>query len=195
MGGSVMAGTEEPGNAPSHPRQLLCFNIAFARRWRLVEKKHRKSTSCTCKGASFTVSGVVKEGVGQAEWLGSKKYYLCGGKLSGIWAAQRRVSRRHVPPSPVFHPHLVPLKPSGLPREVLGRDVTPLCSPCSTFLPEEGEGSSGKGTGRKGMSLSLPAEEVWCNKRINLGLRKWKLKTTSGLESVKSGTTLCVFCK
>lgn len=136
-----------------------------------------------CKGRS---------GPGRVVW--QQKCYLCGGKLPGIWVTQTRVSRRHLLLSTVFCPHLVPLKPSGLPREFLGSSITPLCSPCSTFLPDEGKGSSGKGTGRKGLLLSLPDAEVGCNKCMNLGSRKWKLKTTFGLVSLKSAQ-LCLFCK
>jgi len=43
------------------------------------------------------------------------------------------------------------------------------------------------------MLLSLLDEEVGCNKNMNLRHGKWKLKTTSGLVSVKSGTSVGFF--
>lgn len=122
---------------------------------------------------------------GRVVW--HQKYYLCGGQ-------HKRVSRRHLP-SPVLHPHMVPLKPSALPREFPRRSITPICSPCSTFLAGEGRGGSRKRAGGTGMLLSLPDDKVDCNKSMNLEHRKEKLENTSGLVCVKLGTTLYILCK
>lgn len=67
---SVLSHTEEPGNVLSHLMQLLCFNTVLHadEDW----KKRLETHLLHMEGAGFAVSAAVKDGVGQAESLGSK---------------------------------------------------------------------------------------------------------------------------
>lgn len=191
-----MSGTQEPGNVLSHLMQLLHFNKSFAHWWRLVETNCQKSTSCICKGANIAASGVTKEGVGQAEWFGSKNATSVEGSSQVCGWHKLEV------PGDISCPHqcfantrflsnLLGFLESSWEVVLLHFALHALLF----FFLEEGKGSGRKGTGREGMLLSLPNEEAVCNKSVNLGCRKRKLTTTSGLVPVKLGKTLCLFCK
>lgn len=212
-----MSGTEDHRNVHSSlMHYFFSFDCKHILDMLMSSGRSKQSEKYFLHMQSFSVSDIIKEGVGQAGWLGSKNTTSVEGssETSGLHKLE---FPGHISCPHQYFTHFQCLS------KFLGflcpgtTDIYILKVPAFFFFfffrfsffvflfsffssqekerkKREGKWNSGKGNGRKGMLLSLPDDKFGCNERMNLGPRRWQLKTTT-LVSVKLNTSLCLFCK